>query len=184
MVYKATNSLENRPAMPITTANNPRNFGASSGCRSGLSGLASALACLGAAGARAKPIAKPGTEAAPQAVPGLLGPAAASGPARSVALDRDPVPDRDRLSAVQFHRPRRQSGRLQCRSGPVAVRRDQGHLHDADAAVRDAARCDHQQPRRRHYRLIGCDAADARAASISPIPITGRRRGSCRGATP
>ena len=47
----------------------------------------------------------------------LLGPAAASGPARSVAPHGDPVPDRNRLSAVQLHRPRRQSGRLQCRSG-------------------------------------------------------------------
>ena len=42
----------------------------------------------------------------------------------------------------------------------------------------------HQQPRRRHHRLDGGDAAAARPASISPIPITARRRASCRGATP
>ena len=41
-----------------------------------------------------------------------------------------------------------------------------------------------EQPRRRHHRLAGGDAAAARPASISPIRITGRRRGSCRGATP
>ena len=114
----------------------------------------------------------------------LLGSAAAAGPARPVAPDRDPVPDRDRLSAVQLHRPRRQSGRLQCRSGARAVRRDQGHLHHPDAPVRDADRCHHHQPRRRHHRLDGGDAADCAPRSISPIPIIARRRASCRGATP
>src|SRR5205814_429248 len=44
------------------------------------------------------------------------------GPARFVAPDRDPLPHRDRLPAVQFHRPGRQPGRLQCRSGALAVR--------------------------------------------------------------
>ncbi|MGY3122881.1 hypothetical protein ACVWXQ_006818 [Bradyrhizobium sp. S3.14.4] len=70
----------------------------------------------------------------------LLGPAAAAGAARPVAPDRDPLPDRDRLSAVQLHRRRRQSGRLQRRSRPRAVRGDQGHLHGADAPLRDPGR--------------------------------------------
>ena len=41
-----------------------------------------------------------------------------------------------------------------------------------------------RQPRRRHHRLARGDAADARRAPISPIPITGRRRASCRAPTP
>ena len=112
----------------------------------------------------------------------FLGSAAAAGPARSVAPDRDPVPDRNRLSAVQLHRPRRQSGRLQRRSGAAAVRRDQGHLHHPDAAVRDAARRAHQQPRRCHHRLARGDAADARAARFhrSLLPRAGAVRVAAR----
>ena len=114
----------------------------------------------------------------------VLGPAAAPGPAGPVAPDRDPVPDRDRLSAVQLHRPRRQSGRLQRRSGALAVRRDQGHLHHPDAPVRDAGRCHHLEPRRRHHRLAGGDAAVARPARFhrsllpraGPLRVAARRR--------
>ena len=47
----------------------------------------------------------------------FLGSPAASRPARPVAPHRDPLSHRDRLSAVQLHRPRRQSGGLQRRSG-------------------------------------------------------------------
>ena len=112
----------------------------------------------------------------------LLGSEAAAGPAGPVPPDRDPVPDRDRLSAVQLHRPRRQSGRLQCRSGAAAVRRDQGHLHHPDAAVRDAARCALQQPRRCHHRFAGGDAADARAGRFhrSLLPGAGAVRVAAR----
>ena len=151
-------------------------------------GFAMAVAALRSAAAlphRRRPRASPNPLGGrPAGGARLLGPAAAAGPARSVAPHGDPVSDRNRLSAVQLHRPRRQSRRLQRRSGAAAVRGDQGHLHDPDAAVRDAAGCDRQQPRRRHHRLDGGDAAVARPASISPIPITARRRGSCRGATP
>ena len=112
----------------------------------------------------------------------LLGPAAAAGPARPVAPDRDPLPDRDRLSAVQLHRPRRQSGRLQRRSGARAVRRDQGHLHRPDAPVRDADRRHHQQPGRRHHRLDGGDAATARPSRFhrSLLPRAGALRVAAR----
>ena len=110
----------------------------------------------------------------------LLGPAAAAGAARPVAPDRDPLPDRDRLSAVQLHRRRRQSGRLQRRSRALAVRRDQGHLHGADAPLRDAGRRAHLQPGRCHHRLDGGDVRSCAPASISPIPITACRRASCR----
>ena len=112
----------------------------------------------------------------------LLGPAAAAGPARSVASHRDPLPDRDRLSAVQLHRRRRQSGRLQCRSGAGALRRDQGHLHHPDAPLRDAGRCARHQPRRRHHRLAGGDAADARQGRFhrSLLPRAGALRVAAR----
>ncbi len=92
----------------------------------------------------------------------LLGPAAAPGAAGPVAHQRDPVSDRDRLPAVQFHRAGRQPGRVQCRSGARHLRRDQGHLHRPDAPFRDPARCDFQQPGRCHHRLDRGDAADAR----------------------
>ena len=114
----------------------------------------------------------------------LLGPQAAAGAAGPVAHHRDPLFDRDRLPAVQFYRPGRQSGRLQCRSGALAVRGDQGHLHRPDAALRDAVGCDHQQPGRRHHRLDRGDAADARPGRFHRSRITGRRRGSCRAGMP
>ena len=187
MVYKAVDSgkiVGNAiPDSSVSTArsfSNPRNLAIS-----GLSlGALLAVALSPRRLAQAQGVAKPGIGGGAAGGSRLLGSEAAAGPARSVAPHRDPVSDRDRLSAVQLHRPRRQSGRLQCRSGAAALRRDQGHLHHPDAALRDAARCDRQQSRRRHHRFACGDAAVARPASISPIPITGRRRGSCRGATP
>src|ERR1700682_6404498 len=131
-----------------------------------LAGVLLAVAVLSGGAARAQSIARPGPEAAPQAVPGFWDPRRRPGPAAAPARPRpvpphgDPVPDRNRLSAVQLHRPRRQSRRFQRRSGPAALRRDQGHLHHPDAAVRDAARRDREQPGRRHYRLARGNAAD------------------------
>ena len=109
---------------------------------------------------------------------GLLGPAAAAGTAGPVAPDRDPLPDRDRLSAVQLYRRRRQSGRLQRRSRPRAVRGDQGHLHGADAPLRDAGRCARLQPGRRHHRLDGGEPAAPRPGRLhrSLLPRAGALR--------
>ncbi len=139
----------------------------------------------GQAAARRRP--RPTPQVAPQARPAgrarLLGPAAAAGAAGPVAPDRDPLPDRDRLSAVQLYRRRRQSGRLQRRSRPRAVRGDQGLLHGADAPLRDAGRRARLQPRRCHHRLDGGEPAARAPASISPIPITACRRASSRART-
>src|ERR1700687_5169764 len=49
---------------------------------------------------------KPGRGVGAAGGAGFRGPEAASGPARSVTPDGDPVSDRNRLSAVQLHRPR------------------------------------------------------------------------------
>jgi len=118
----------------------------------------------GASKAPASPVPgtpKPAAEAAPQAVPGFWDP-----------RRRPERPDLSRISVIRFltetdyppfnfTRGRRQSGRLQCRSRALAVRRDQGHLHHPDAPLRDAARCHREQPRRRHHRLHGRDGAAA-----------------------
>ncbi len=112
----------------------------------------------------------------------LLGPAASAGAAGSFAYLGHPLPDRDRLSAVQLHRRRRQSGRLQCRSRALAVRGDQGHLHHPDAPLRDAARRHLQQPGRCHHRLDGRDRAAAHPPRFhrSLLPRAGALRVAAR----
>src|SRR6516165_1543965 len=69
---------------------------------------------------------------------GILGPAPPAGKARFVPHQRDPVPHRDRLPALQFCRAGRQSAGLQCRSSAPALRGAQGRLYDPDAPLRDA----------------------------------------------
>ena len=91
----------------------------------------------------------------------LLGPAATAGTARPVPHQRDPLPHGNRLSAVQFRGPGRQSPGVQYRSGAHDVRGAQARLHHPDAPVRDAdcgAQC---EPGRRRHRLDRSDGGHA-----------------------
>ena len=96
------------------------------------------------------------------------------------ALNADPLPHRDRLSAVQLRRARRQSAGLQRRSRPPDVRGAEDRLHRPDAPVRDAAAGAQREPRRRRDRLDRRRRRRRAPRSISPIPITARRRASWR----
>ena len=116
--------------------------------------------------------------------PRLLGPAAAAGAARPVARHADPLHHRDRLSAVQLFRPRRQSGRLQRRSRADDLRGAEDRLHGPDAAVRYAAAVARRQSRRRGDRLDRGHAGDAQARRFQRSVLPHARRASWRAATP
>ena len=97
----------------------------------------------------------------------------------------DPLHHRDRLSAVQLFRPRRQSGRA---STSISARMICEELKIActvqmrrfDTLLRFARR----QPRRRGDGLDRGHAGDRASSPISAIRITARRRASWRAATP
>ena len=144
--------------------------------------LLAASLCGGAAQAQAQTAPKPGTEAAPQAVPGFWDP-----------RRRPDRPDLSRLTVIRFltetdYPPFNFTGpdgnpagfnvdlaRLMCEEIKVS-------LHDPDAALRDAARRARQQSRRRHHRLDRGDAGVAREGRFhrSLLPNAGAFRVAAR----
>ena len=86
-------------------------------------------------------------------------------------ISPDPLPDRDRLSAVQLRGSGRQSRGLQCRAGAADLRGAEDAVHDPAAPLRHAGGVARRESRRRGDRLPRDHAGDARCASTSPIPI-------------
>ena len=93
-------------------------------------------------------------------------------------MERHPLHDRGRLSAVQLRRPRRQSGRLQCRSRADDLRGAQGQLHHADAPLRHLLDALNDNRGDAAIASIAVTPDGRAAAPISPTPITVRPRAS------